>query len=144
MSPFLCIPFPKSFGYAAEAVPDVFPLLAPFSAIAWTPVHVIVLWMSATVQPLDKSLTGCVRPAIIGPRASAPVDCCTACTYLWVMIQFHRCLVLPTLARIPSPNIYTSLRQYLEPQSLLWWWHHHVRHEVQQSSMVSQEVCSHI
>lgn len=37
--------------------------------------------MSATVQPLLKSLTGLVSPCMTGPIAMAPVDCCTACTH---------------------------------------------------------------
>lgn len=49
--------------------------------MAWTPVQVMVLRMSATVQPLERSLTGCVSPVMMGPRASAPVDCCTACAF---------------------------------------------------------------
>lgn len=51
-------------------------------AMACTPVQVIVLCMSATVQPRERSFTGLERPAIMGPRASAPVDCWTACTII--------------------------------------------------------------
>jgi hypothetical protein len=60
---------------------------ALFKPKAWIEVQATVLMMSATVQPLLKSLTGLVSPCMTGPIAMAPVDCCTACTHTCVMVS---------------------------------------------------------
>jgi len=57
---------------------------ALFKPKACTEVQATVLMMSATVQPLLKSLTGLVSPCMTGPIAMAPVDCCTACMHICV------------------------------------------------------------
>ncbi len=58
--------------------PQARSVLAARSAPTWMAVMAIVLTMSVTVAPRDRSLTGLLRPCSTGPTATAPAERCTA------------------------------------------------------------------